>query len=140
IRDLEANYTFLDSIVLSSVMQIAVEQVKIRARTLATVLLRGVSGAGKELFAYVIHNESDRRFHKFIRVNCATLEDTDLDKELFGVEEENGYSPGLFEEANQGTIFLDEIGELSTRLQVKLLKVIQRKSIKRVEGNEVIPV
>ena len=140
IRDLEANYTFHDIIGHSSEMQIAVEQAKIGARTPATVLLRGESGAGKELFAHAIHNESERRFHKFIRVNCATLEDAALDNELFGVEEETGYSPGLFEEANQGTIFLDEIGELSTRLQVKLLKVIQRKSIKRVEGDEVIPV
>src|SRR5699024_3987536 len=140
IRDLEANYTFHDIIGHSSEMQIAVEQAKIGARTPATVLLRGESGAGKELFAHAIHNESERRFHKFIRVNCATLEDAALDNELFGVEEETGYSPGLFEEANQGTIFLDEFGELSTRLQVKLLKVIQRKSIKRVEGDEVIPV
>lgn len=140
IRDLEANYTFHDIIGHSPEMQIAVEQAKIGARTPATVLLRGESGAGKELFAHAIHNESERKFHKFIRVNCATLEDSALEKELFGVEEEDGYSPGLFEEANQGTIFLDEIGELSTRLQVKLLKVIQGKSIKRMGANEAIAV
>src|SRR5699024_333376 len=140
IRDLEANYTFHDIVGHSSEMQIAVEQAKIGARTPTTVLLRGESGAGKELFAHAIHNESDRRFNKFIRVNCAALEESALERELFGAEGDPSSTIGLFEEANQGTIFLDEIGELSIRMQVKLLKVIQNQTFTYIGGSESIAI
>lgn len=96
IRTLEAKYTFDDIIGQSEGMVVAKEQAKIGARTPATVLLRGESGTGKELFAHAIHNESNRRFNKFIRVNCAALPETLLESELFGYEE------GAFSGAKKG--------------------------------------
>lgn len=144
IRTLEAKYTFDDIIGPSSIMQLALEQAKIGAHTPATVLLRGESGTGKELFAHAIHNESDRKHEKFIRVNCAAIADTLLESELFGYEEgafsgaRRGGKKGLFEEADQGSIFLDEIGELSLSTQAKLLRVLQENEIVRVGGTEPI--
>jgi len=146
IRTLEAKYTFDDIIGKSEGMVIAIEQAKIGAKTPATVLLRGESGTGKELFAHAIHNESDRKFNKFIRVNCAALTESLLESELFGYEEgafsgaKRGGKRGLFEEANNGSIFLDEIGELSPNMQAKLLRVLQEKEIVRVGGTKPITV
>ena len=88
IRTLEAKYSFEDIIGSSEVMKIAIEQAKLAAKTPATILLRGESGTGKELFAHAIHNGSDRKFNKFIRVNCASLSETLLESELFGYEDE----------------------------------------------------
>ncbi|HLR71411.1 MAG TPA: sigma-54-dependent Fis family transcriptional regulator, partial [Pseudogracilibacillus sp.] len=145
IRNLEATYTFDDIIGTSPEMMIAIEQAKIGAKTPATVLLRGASGTGKELFAHAIHNESDRKYNKFIRVNCAAISETVLESELFGYEEgaftgaKSGGKKGLFEEANSGSIFLDEIGELSLSMQAKLLRVLQEKEIVRVGGTTPIP-
>ncbi|MDY0396492.1 sigma 54-interacting transcriptional regulator [Virgibacillus halophilus] len=140
IRNLEAKYTFDDIIGASSEMRLALEKAKVGARTPATVLLRGESGTGKELFAHAIHNESERKHRKFIRVNCAALSEAVLESELFGYEEgaftgaKRGGKIGLFEEANQGSIFLDEIGELSHNMQAKLLRVLQENEILRVGG------
>ncbi|MBO1004316.1 sigma-54-dependent transcriptional regulator [Pseudogracilibacillus auburnensis] len=145
IRNLEATYTFDDIIGTSSEMMIAIEQAKIGAKTPATVLLRGASGTGKELFAHAIHNESDRKHNKFIRVNCAAIAESVLESELFGYEEgaftgaKAGGKKGLFEEANLGSIFLDEIGELSLAMQAKLLRVLQEKEVVRVGGTTPIP-
>lgn len=144
IRNLEAKYTFDDIIGPSSEMKIALEQAKVGAKTPATVLLRGESGTGKELFAHAIHNESDRKHNKFIRVNCAAIAETILESELFGYEEgafsgaKQGGKKGLFEEANLGSIFLDEIGELSLQTQAKLLRVLQEHEIVRVGGTDPI--
>src|SRR5699024_7251325 len=144
IRNLEATYTFDDIVGESSEMTIAVEQAKIGAKTPATVLLRGHSGTGKELFAHAIHNESDRKYNKFIRVNCAAIAESVLESELFGYEEgaftgaKAGGKKGLFEEANMGSIFLDEIGELSLQMQAKLLRVLQEKEVVRVGGTSPI--
>ena len=82
IRTLEAKYSFEDIIGSSEVMKIAIEQAKLAAKTPATILLRGESGTGKELFAHAIHNGSDRKFNKFIRVNCASLSETLLESEF----------------------------------------------------------
>ncbi len=144
IRTLEAKYTFEDIIGSSEEMTIAIEQARLGAKTPATVLLRGESGTGKELFAHAIHNASDRKYNKFIRVNCAAISESLLESELFGYEEgafsgaKRGGKRGLFEEANNGSIFLDEIGELSAGTQAKLLRVLQEKEITRVGGTKPI--
>lgn len=146
IRTLEAKYTFEDIVGTTDEIVIAIEQARKAAKTPATVLLRGESGTGKELFAHAIHNESDRKYNNFIRVNCAAIPESLLESELFGYEEgafsgaKRGGKKGLFEEANNGSIFLDEIGELSSQMQVKLLRVLQEKEIIRVGGTKPIPV
>ncbi|WP_209123108.1 sigma 54-interacting transcriptional regulator [Alkalihalobacillus sp. BA299] len=146
IRTLEAKYTFDDIIGNAEEMKVAIEQAKLAATTPATILLRGESGTGKELFAHAIHNESDRKYNKFIRVNCAAISETLLESELFGYEEgafsgaKRGGKRGLFEEANKGSIFLDEIGELSGNMQAKLLRVLQEKEIVRVGGTKPISI
>ncbi len=146
IRTLEAKYTFEDIIGLSEEMVIAIEQAKLGAKTPATVLLRGESGTGKELFAHAIHNASDRKYNKFVRVNCAAISESLLESELFGYEEGafsgaiRGGKRGLFEEANNGSIFLDEIGELSSNTQAKLLRVLQESEIIRVGGTKPITI
>ncbi|MEH6973226.1 sigma-54-dependent Fis family transcriptional regulator [Bacillus sp. JJ675] len=146
IRTLEAKYTFADIIGSSEQMLVALEQAKLGAKTPATILLRGESGTGKELFAHAIHNESDRKYNKFVRVNCAAISESLLESELFGYEEgafsgaKRGGKKGFFEEANNGSIFLDEIGELSPSTQAKLLRVLQEKEIVRVGGTKPISV
>lgn len=146
IRTLEAKYMFEDIIGDSEEMQLAIEQAKLGAKTPATVLLRGESGTGKELFAHAIHNASDRKFNKFLRVNCAALSESLLESELFGYEEgafsgaKRGGKRGLFEEADKGSIFLDEIGELSANTQAKLLRVLQENEIVRVGGTKSISI
>lgn len=146
IRTLEAKYTFEDIIGESEQMLVALEQAKLGAKTPATILLRGESGTGKELFAHAIHNESDRKYNRFVRVNCAALSESLLESELFGYEEgafsgaRRGGKKGLFEEANHGSIFLDEIGEMTPSTQAKLLRVMQEKEIVRVGGTKAIPV
>jgi PAS domain S-box-containing protein len=146
IRNLEAKYSFDDIIGEAEEMKLAIEQAKLGAKTPATVLLRGESGTGKELFAHAIHNASDRKYNKFVRVNCAAISETLLESELFGYEEgafsgaKRGGKRGLFEEANNGSIFLDEIGELSSNTQAKLLRVLQENEIVRVGGTKPIPI
>ncbi|MDP4104516.1 MAG: sigma-54-dependent Fis family transcriptional regulator [Bacillota bacterium] len=142
IRTLEAKYTFQDIIGKSEEMLLAIEQAILGAKTPATVLLRGESGTGKELFAHAIHNASDRKYNKFVRVNLAAISESLLESELFGYEEgafsgaKRGGKIGLFEEANNGSIFLDEIGELSANTQAKLLRVLQENEIIRVGGTK----
>ncbi|WP_249594805.1 sigma-54 interaction domain-containing protein [Peribacillus frigoritolerans] len=146
IRTLQAKYSFDDIIGASEEMKLPIEQAKLSARTPATVLLRGESGTGKELFAHAIHNASDRKFNKFLRVNCAAISESLLESELFGYDEgaftgaSRGGKVGFFEEANQGSIFLDEIGELPANIQAKLLRVLQEKEIVRVGGTKPIPI
>lgn len=108
------------------------------ARSSSTVLLLGESGTGKELFAHAIHNESPRRKGPFVRVNCAAVPENLLESELFGYVEgaftgaRKGGQPGKFELAHGGTIFLDEIGDMSLSMQAKLLRVLQEKEIERL--------
>jgi PAS domain S-box-containing protein len=145
IRTLEAKYTLEEIIGISDSMSLAVEQARRAAQTPATVLLRGESGTGKELFAHAIHNESNRRFNQFIRVNCAAIPNELLESELFGYVEgaftgaKKGGRRGLFEEASGGTIFLDEIGEMSILTQAKLLRVLQEKEITKIGSSKTIP-
>lgn len=138
--------TFDDIIANSPVMKNVVEMAKTVARTHSTVLLRGESGTGKEMFARSIHMASPRRDKPFVPVNCAAIPDSLLESELFGFEEgsftnaKKGGKQGLFEFAHQGTIFLDEIGELSPHLQVKLLRVLQEGKVRRIGSKEELPV
>ncbi|TMW73734.1 sigma-54 interaction domain-containing protein [Alteribacter natronophilus] len=146
IRTLEAKYTFDDIIGQSEEFHLAIEQAKMAAQTPATILLRGESGTGKELFAHAIHNASDRKYNKFVRVNCAAISESLLESELFGYEEgafsgaRRGGKKGLFEEAHGGTIFLDEIGELSSQTQAKLLRVLQEKEVVRVGSTKTMDI
>lgn len=112
-------------------------------RSDATVLIRGESGTGKELVAQAIHYNSFRKHKPFIRVNCGALPETIIESELFGHEKgsftgASGQRKGRFELAHNGTIFLDEIGDFSPTLQIKLLRVLQEREFERVGGNETI--
>ncbi|MEN6412944.1 MAG: sigma 54-interacting transcriptional regulator [Veillonellales bacterium] len=122
------------------------ELAKLYATTDSSVIIHGESGTGKELFAQSIHNASKRGNGPFVAVNCAALPEALLESELFGYEggaftgaRKDG-KPGLFELAHNGTIFLDEIGEMPNSLQARLLRVLQEKEIMRIGGNKIIPV
>jgi two-component system, NtrC family, response regulator PilR len=112
-------------------------------RTNSTILLTGESGTGKELVARAIHTQSLRRDHPFVAVNCGGLPETLLESELFGhmrgsFTGADSNKKGLVEVADKGTIFLDEIGEMSPTMQVKLLRVLQERKYRRVGGTEEI--
>ena len=108
------------------------------AQSVSTVLITGESGTGKELFARAIHNHSKRAEYPFIAVNCAAIPDNLLESELFGYEEgaftgaRKGGKLGMFEIAHKGSLFLDEIGDMSLHLQSKLLRVLQEKEVNKI--------
>jgi DNA-binding NtrC family response regulator/tetratricopeptide (TPR) repeat protein len=114
------------------------------APTKACILILGESGTGKELIAKTIHNQSPRAKKPFVTINCAAIPETLLESELFGVEKgtATGVSErqGKFEQAHGGTIFLDEIGDMSLSLQAKLLRVLQEKNFERLGGRKTIEV
>ncbi|MEL7563502.1 MAG: sigma 54-interacting transcriptional regulator [Dehalobacterium sp.] len=116
------------------------------AQTPSTILITGESGTGKELFARAIHKASHRAKEPFIPINCSAIPDSLLESELFGYEKgaftgaKNDGKPGLFELAKGGTIFLDEIGDMPLHLQVKILRVLQDKTIQKIGGTKNIPV
>jgi two-component system NtrC family response regulator len=114
------------------------------ARSTAAVLIVGEEGTGKEILARAIHQQSDRKERPFVTLHCDALDDL-LERELFGVEmgpfsEAHAGRPSQIEVANGGTLFLDEVGELSIALQVKLLRVLQDRTMERIGGKEQIPV
>jgi DNA-binding NtrC family response regulator len=127
----------------SAAMRRAVELARKVAATDSTVLLRGESGTGKDLFARAIHFSSRRAAGPWVKVNCGALPENLLESELFG-HERGAFTgavkqkPGRFEDAHKGTLFLDEIGELPMALQVKLLQAIEEKTFTRVGGNQPI--
>ncbi len=129
----------------STLMEDALNMVARAATSKATVLLLGESGTGKELFARAIHSSSHRAHAPMITVNCAALAENLLESELFG-HEKGAFTGavrqrvGRFEEANGGTIFLDEVGEIPLTTQVKLLRFLQFGKFERVGGNETIEV
>lgn len=121
-------------------MQVLMESALRAARHDTTVLISGETGVGKEVMASFIHRNSDRRKKKLVKINCSAIPESLMESEFFGYEKgaftgasHNG-KIGLFEEANEGSIFLDEIGELPINLQSKLLRVLQEQEIQRVGG------
>lgn len=139
-----AKYHFSDIICQTDVMSQCISTAKKAALTDYTLLIHGESGTGKELFAQSIHNYSLRKNKPFLAINCAALSENLLESELFGYEpgsftgaQKKG-KMGLFEQANTGTIFLDEIGDISSGLQSKLLRVLQEKQIMRVGSDKII--
>jgi Nif-specific regulatory protein len=123
----------------------ALRQIEQVSQTDATVLLTGESGTGKEIFARALHVYSPRRDAPFIKINCGAIPENLFESELFG-HEKGAFTgavtakPGRFEQADRGTLFLDEVGDLPTPMQVKLLRVLQERTIERVGGRREIPV
>ena len=141
-----AKKQFTDMIGSSSAMKNCIEEAKFFSKSDASLLLYGETGVGKEIFAQSIHNYSERRNGNFIAINCAALPENLLESELFGYDEgaftggRRGGKKGLFEMADHGTIFLDEIGEISPMMQSRLLRVLQEKEVMHVGGDKIIPV
>lgn len=137
-----AKWSFENIIGNSASIKDLTYKAKLISRTNSTVLLTGESGTGKELFAHAIHNESPRRNAPFIAVNFAALPESLVESELFGYEDgsftgaRKGGKAGLFELANGGTIFLDEIGDASLHTQKRLLRVLENKEIMRLGATE----
>ncbi|RJP24408.1 MAG: PAS domain-containing protein [Deltaproteobacteria bacterium] len=135
-----ARYTFVSIVGSGSAIRAAKEEAERASRTDSTVLLRGETGTGKELFAHAIHAAGPRRAGPFIKLNCAAVPADLLESELFGYEEgaftgaRKGGKPGKFELAEGGTLFLDEIGEMPLPMQVKLLRALQEKEVDRLGG------
>lgn len=142
----KAKYTFTNIITNNTLMKKNIEISKKISQTDSTILITGETGTGKELFAQAIHNESYRRDKPFLAINCATFLESILASELFGYEKgtftgalKEG-KKGIFENANGGTVFLDEIGDAPLNVQAELLRVLEEKEIRRLGGNENIPV
>jgi DNA-binding NtrC family response regulator len=138
-KELKNRYALKNMVGKSGVMQEVYKLVEKVAHADATVLIRGESGTGKELVAQAIHHLSPRAGEPFIAVNCAALPDNLLESELFGHEKgaftgADKMKPGRFELAAAGTIFLDEIGDISPSTQIKLLRVLQNRTIERLGG------
>ena len=142
-RALHSSHQFSNIIGTSSVMVALFQLIETIAATNSTVLITGESGTGKELIARAIHVNSPRRERPFVAVNCGALSETLLDSELFGhmrgsFTGADSNKKGLIEVAEKGTIFLDEIGEMSPVVQVKLLRVLQERKFRRLGGTEEI--
>ena len=138
-----AKYTMDDIIGSSQQIQQTKNIAQKLAATNLTILLEGESGTGKELFASAIHNASERSSGPYLAVNFSSLTDELIESELFGYEEgsftgaKKGGKRGLFEQADGGTIFLDEIGDASPKVQARLLRVLQEKEVMRIGGHEI---
>lgn len=141
-----AKYSFDNMITNDAKIEKLVDLAKLYGKTNSNILITGETGTGKEYFAQSIHNVSGRSDKTFVALNCAALPDTLLESELFGYEDgsftgaKKGGKQGLFELAHGGTIFLDEIGEIATHIQTKLLRVLQERQVMRVGGFKIIPV
>src|SRR6056297_1325480 len=138
-----AKYNFEDIIGESRANRKVKKVAKKLAKTDLTILIEGESGTGKELFANAIHNSSKRKNGPFLAVNFSALPDKLIESELFGYEagaftgaKKEG-KKGLFEQADGGTIFLDEIGDISVEVQARLLRVLQEKELMRIGGNKI---
>lgn len=145
-KGLYAKYTFENIKHNSDVMKQCISIAKKASLTDYNILIKGDSGTGKELLAQSIHNFSNRSIMPFVAINCAALPESLLESELFGYESgsftgANKHGKlGLFEQANRGTIFLDEIGDISYNLQSQLLRVIQERQIMRIGSDKLISI
>ncbi|MCX7009889.1 MAG: sigma-54 dependent transcriptional regulator, partial [Kiritimatiellaeota bacterium] len=143
--ELDGRYQFENIVAESPGMRKVCEMIERVAPTDTTVLVLGESGTGKELVAKAIHAHSTRKTKNFLPINCAALPEPLLESEMFGHTKgaftgATAHKEGLFEAANEGTIFLDEIGTMPLSIQAKLLRVLQDKEIRRVGSTENIPI
>jgi len=145
-RERDCKYTFDNIVGNSESIKWVKREARVAARTTSTILITGESGTGKEILAHAIHQASPRREGPFIKVNCAAVPENLLESELFGYDEgaftgaKKGGRQGKFEQAQHGTVFLDEIGDMPLAMQSKLLRVLQEREIERVGGMETISV
>ena len=143
--EINSEHCFEDIVGRSPALQKVLDQVAIVAPTDSTVLLHGETGTGKELIARAIHNLSSRRAHSYVRMNCAAIPSGLLESELFG-HEKGAFTgaliqrKGRFELADGGSLFLDEIGDISLELQPKLLRAIQEQEFERLGSSKTIQV
>ena len=140
-EELGYRYEFDNIIGRSTAMQEIFATIERVAATRATVLLAGESGVGKDLIARAIHYKSPRRDRPFVKINCTALPENLMESELFGYEKgaftgANSAKPGRFEQADTGTAFLDEIGDVPATIQVKLLRVLQEREFERLGSNK----
>jgi formate hydrogenlyase transcriptional activator len=143
--EIQSEYNFEDIVGSSSALRKALEQVSIVAPTDSTVLLVGETGTGKELIARAIHNLSTRRDRTFVRLNCAAIPSGLMESELFGYEKGAftgalAQKRGRIELAHEGSLFLDEIGDIGPDLQPKLLRVLQEREFERLGSNRTVKV
>jgi DNA-binding NtrC family response regulator len=144
-KELKNRYRFENIIGTSRAMQQVYNIINKVADTDSTVLIQGESGTGKELVARGLHFNSNRQHHPFVAINCSALPENLLESELFG-HKKGAFTGavadkrGLFEEANLGTIFLDEVNSMAPPLQTKLLRVLQEREVRRVGDNKSFPV
>jgi two-component system, NtrC family, response regulator AtoC len=144
-KELKNKYKFENIIGTSQKMQFVYSLINKVADTDSTVLIQGESGTGKELVARGLHFNSNRQHHPFVAINCSALPENLLESELFG-HKKGAFTGavadkrGLFEEANLGTIFLDEVNSMAPQLQTKLLRVLQEREVRRVGDNKSSPV
>jgi DNA-binding NtrC family response regulator len=139
-EELDQRYQFDNIIGRSAAMREIFHTVERVAPTRATVLLAGESGVGKDMIARAIHQHSPRRNHAFVKINCTALPENLMESELFGYEKgaftgATSSKPGKFEQADQGTAFLDEIGDVPGNIQVKLLRILQERQFERLGSN-----
>ena len=139
-EELDQRYQFDNIIGRSPAMREIFQTVSRVAPTRATVLLAGESGVGKDMIARAIHQHSPRKDHPFVKINCTALPENLMESELFGYEKgaftgANASKPGKFEQADKGTVFLDEIGDVPGNIQVKLLRILQERQFERLGSN-----
>ena len=139
-EELDERYQFDNIVGRSAAMREIFHTVERVAPTRATVLLAGESGVGKDMIARAIHHHSPRKNHPFVKINCTAIPENLMESELFGYEKgaftgANTSKPGKFEQADQGTVFLDEIGDVPGNIQVKLLRILQERQFERLGSN-----
>lgn len=140
-QELDSRYQFDNLIGRSPAMREIFHTISRVAPTRATVLLAGESGVGKDMIAHAIHQHSPRKNHPLTKINCTAIPENLMESELFGYEKgaftgANTSKPGKFEQAEGGTVFLDEIGDVPASIQVKLLRILQDKQFERLGSNE----